>query len=128
MCSTPGIRSLLVSLIVAAVIGVSGPAAATPPDTASTGDTMLTVPVEAPAATGGPTVDTDNDFIDLERDLSECVGNSLSKPGCGREPTHSGDRGSAIQWTVFGLMAAGIAFIGWRIVAGARRSAPDPRR
>lgn len=90
------------------------------PTTASPAPTdppMLTVPSAGDPAPS----DTANEFVDLERDLSECVGNSLAKPGCGRAPTHSGDRGSPIQWAVFALMGLGIAFIGWRIVVGARR-------
>ena len=77
---------------------------------------MLTLPPDDQPTT------TDNEFLDLERELSDCVGNALPKPGCGREPTHSGDRGGVMQWSVFGVMIVGIGFIGWRIVAGARRN------
>lgn len=110
-------RSAALGLTVA-VLTVAGPVLASS-DSAATTAPPLTVPV----ASGAPT-DTANDFVDLDRELSECVGNSNPKPGCGRAPTHSGDRGSPMQWAVFGVMTAGIAFIGWRIVAGARRTHP----
>jgi hypothetical protein len=112
------VRLVLVLLVattfVATTFATTGsfPAAATtPPD-----ETLLTLPPDDQPVT------TDNEFLDLERDLSDCVGNALPKPGCGREPTHSGDRGGVMQWSVFGVMVLGIGFIGWRIVAGARRN------
>lgn len=107
---------LVLALLVATTLGLattgSSPASATtPPD-----ETLLTLPPDDQPVT------TDNEFLDLERDLSDCVGNALPKPGCGREPTHSGDRGGVMQWSVFGVMILGIGFIGWRIIAGARRN------
>jgi hypothetical protein len=122
------VRQVLLGLVLLFTVLSGGVWAGGSPAVAAPDDTMLTVPAteqpatEQPEPAPGAPSGTDNDFVDLERDLSECVGNSVSKPGCGREPTHSGDRGSAMQWTIFGLMAAGIAFIGWRIVSGARRS------
>jgi hypothetical protein len=112
---------LALALLVATTLGLatagSSPAGATtPPD-----ETLLTLPPDDQPVT------TDNEFLDLERDLSDCVGNALPKPGCGREPTHSGDRGGVMQWSVFGVMILGIGFIGWRIIAGARRNRrPSP--
>jgi hypothetical protein len=116
----PTIVRLALVLLVATTFGIasgSSPAAAsTPPD-----ETLLTLPPDDQPVT------TDNEFLDLERDLSDCVGNALPKPGCGREPTHSGDRGGVMQWSVFGVMILGIGFIGWRIIAGARRNRrPSP--
>ena len=105
---------LLALLSLVAVVPATSAAATTPPD-----ETLLTLP-----PTDQPTT-TDNEFLDLERELTDCVGSALPKPGCGREPTHSGDRGSPMQWAVFAVMGLGIAFIGWRIVAGARKK-PTP--
>lgn len=48
---------------------------------------------------------------DLERDPSECIG-FLPKPGCGKEPEQAGDRGGALQWTVFGLIMGGVGTVG----------------
>ena len=48
---------------------------------------------------------------DLERDPSECIG-FLPKPGCGKEPQQAGDRGGAMQWTVFGLILGGVGTVG----------------
>lgn len=69
-----------------------GTAGATPTDT--------TVPV------------TDSTFVwDLEKEPSECIG-FLPEPGCGKEPQQAGDRGGALQWTVFAIIIAGVATVG----------------
>ncbi|MFM8815905.1 MAG: hypothetical protein ACKOE0_07850 [Actinomycetes bacterium] len=47
-------------------------------------------------------------------DYSACVG-LYPKPGCGTKPVLSGDRGGAMQLAVFGILIAGMAFIGLRI-------------
>ncbi len=47
-------------------------------------------------------------------DYSACVG-LYPKPGCGTKPVLSGDRGGAMQIAVFGVLLAGMAFIGIRI-------------
>lgn len=55
---------------------------------------------------------TDSTFVwDLDKEPSECIG-FLPKPGCGKEPQQAGDRGGALQWTVFGLILAGVATVG----------------
>lgn len=64
-----------------------------------------------------PTV-TYNDFIPEERDLSDCI-SAIPKPGCGSEA-----KGGWRQMLVFGLVISGVGFIGWRIVAGARKNQP----
>jgi len=47
-------------------------------------------------------------------DYSACVG-LYQKPGCGTKPVLSGDRGGTMQIAVFGILIAGMAFIGIRI-------------
>ena len=47
-------------------------------------------------------------------DYSACVG-LYPKPGCGTKPVLSGDRGGTMQIAVFGILIAGMAFIGFRI-------------
>ena len=47
-------------------------------------------------------------------DYSACVG-LYQKPGCGTKPVLSGDRGGPMQIAVFGILIAGMAFIGIRI-------------
>lgn len=59
---------------------------------------------------------TVNDFVPTERDLSECI-SAVPKPGCGSEA-----RGGWRQTAVFALVVAGLGFIAWRVVAGARRN------
>ena len=49
-----------------------------------------------------------------EIDLSTCIG-LYPKPGCGTAPQSSGDRGGAMQITVFGILVAGLVVIGVRI-------------
>ena len=47
-------------------------------------------------------------------DYSACVG-LYPKPGCGTKPVLAGDRGGSMQIAVFGILIAGMAFIGIRI-------------
>jgi hypothetical protein len=101
-----GVRRTLLLLLVAVLsLGapVAGTAAATaPPEPSTTAPTQM-----APA---------------LERDVSECI-SAVPQPGCGYEPQQAGDRGGWLQWSLFGLMLVGLAFIGWRVVMGVRRAA-----
>ena len=59
---------------------------------------------------------TYNDFIPEERDLSDCI-SAIPKPGCG-----SSAKGGWRQMLVLGLVVTGLGFIGWRVVAGARKN------
>jgi hypothetical protein len=71
---------------------------------------------EAPDATvPEPTV---NEFIPEERAISDCI-SAIQKPGCGSE-----SRSDWHQWLVFVVLVAGMAFVGWRVVAGLRRQRP----
>ena len=93
-----------------AVLVVASPARAL----ASTADSTDS---GADAAT---TTTIDNSFLDTKRDLTDCLGNSVDLPDCGREPTSSGDRGGAAQLATFGVMTLGIAFIAWRVTRSVR--------
>ncbi|MFM8867704.1 MAG: hypothetical protein ACKOFZ_05410 [Ilumatobacteraceae bacterium] len=59
----------------------------------------------------GNSIDTDED---INPSLEQCVG-LLPKPGCGREPVESGDRGGAMQLATFGVLIAALVVIGVRI-------------
>jgi hypothetical protein len=59
---------------------------------------------------------TYNDFIPEERDLSDCI-SAIPKPGCGSDA-----KGGWRQMLVLGLVMTGLGFIGWRVVAGARKN------
>lgn len=59
---------------------------------------------------------TYNDFIPEERDLSDCI-SAIPKPGCGSDA-----KGGWRQMLVLGLVVTGLGFIGWRVVAGARKN------
>lgn len=55
---------------------------------------------------------TESTFVyDLEEEPSVCIG-FYPKPGCGKQPQASGDRGGWMQYTVFGVMLAALAVIG----------------
>jgi hypothetical protein len=60
-------------------------------------------------------VATTNDFLPLERSLSDCI-SVLPKPGCGSEA-----RGGWAQTAVFLALIGGLGVIASRIVIGIRR-------
>lgn len=71
---------------------------------------------------------TANEFLDLERSLTECI-SSNPPPGCGRKPTGPGDRGGWQQLVLFGVMTSGISVIFWRVARSVRRrDADQPER
>lgn len=45
----------------------------------------------------------------------------IPEPNVGVSPQDAGDRGGALQTTVFVLMLAGVGAIGWRVVRESRR-------
>ncbi|MEI7971217.1 MAG: hypothetical protein WCI10_01595 [Actinomycetota bacterium] len=61
-----------------------------------------------------PSVETTIPDLLNGMDYSACVG-MYQKPGCGTKPVLSGDRGGPMQLAVFGILIAGMAFIGVRI-------------
>ncbi|MFZ8900964.1 MAG: hypothetical protein ACO2Y7_04655 [Ilumatobacteraceae bacterium] len=80
----------------------------------------LTVGLGAPAvATVPPEVPEENVYLDLERSMTECI-SALPKPGCGREPVDSGDRGGWQQLLVFGVLMTAMAGIGVRVAFSVR--------
>jgi hypothetical protein len=81
--------------------------------TAPPADTQL----DTQADTQPPT--TENDFMNLERDVTSCISSS-PQPGCGREPTSSSDRGGWQQLLLFLIMFLGMAFIFWRVYLSVR--------
>jgi hypothetical protein len=71
------------------------------------------------SATVPPPPIEENVYLDLERGVNECI-SALPKPGCGREPVDSGDRGGWQQFLVFGVLMTAMAGIGTRIVFSVR--------
>ena len=57
---------------------------------------------------------------DLENEPSECIG-FLPKPGCGKAPEDAGERGGALQYTVFAIMIAGLCVVGFGITRTVRK-------
>lgn len=61
---------------------------------------------------------------DLENEPSQCIG-LLPRPGCGKEPEDAGERGGALQYTVFGLMIFGLGVIGLGIKRSIKKQKPQ---
>ena len=75
---------------------------------------------DRPAPPATVTTGTANEFLP-DRDLDECI-SALPQPDCGSE-----SQGGWRQVAIFGLLAAALAFIAWRIVRSARRRQSGPR-
>lgn len=99
-------RAVALAFVIATTIG--GPAHAMP-----------SAPVVGPTAatTAAPPTDTTNPFLPDEASLGDCL-SALPPPNCGSEA-----RGGFAQWSVLAVLVAGLTFIGWRVVRGARRNA-----
>lgn len=108
--------SLMIPSYVGAHAFLSSPSAV-PVDSTNTSDTS---PNESQASLNAPGDQGENDFMDLERSLSECI-SSNPPPGCGREPTGPGDRGGWQQLALFGVMTSGMGLIFWRVSRAVRR-------
>ena len=99
---------------VAAVLAVltPGTAAAGGPSAETSGG--ASVAASARTATAPPADDGDNVFFPDEQNLDDCIG-LLPRPGCGSDA-----RGGWRQYLTMGVLALGLAFIGWRISKGVR--------
>ena len=62
---------------------------------------------------------TDPDYLDG-------AGRIIGSPDPGPDPTHTGDRGGALQFTLFFALVGGVGFIAWRIRTEMRQArAPE---
>jgi hypothetical protein len=103
------IRRLIAVAIVS--IGLGGLAASCSDNsTSGGGDPVATAATGAEATTIGT-----NPFIPDDVNIGDCL-SSLPRPGCGTEASSSG-----ATLITFGVLAAGLAFIGWRIGRGVRQ-------
>ncbi|MSO60139.1 MAG: hypothetical protein EXQ63_07425 [Ilumatobacteraceae bacterium] len=66
------------------------------------------------------TTDSTTYVYDLQEDPAQCI-NSNPRPNCGKAPEQPGDRGGWLQYTVFGIMIAGLSFIGFKMFRGVAR-------
>ena len=109
------IRQILTTalLAIALALGVGLVSASTAYATTPPADTQQEIQTD----TQPPT--TENDFMNLERDVTSCISSS-PQPGCGREPTSSSDRGGWQQLLLFFIMFLGMAFIFWRVFLSVR--------
>jgi len=100
------IRRILTTalLAISLALGIGLISSSTAYATTPPADTQL----DTQAETQPPT--TENDFMNLERDLTSCI-SSNPQPGCGREPTSS---------SLFFIMFLGMAFIFWRVFLSVR--------
>lgn len=78
---------------------------------------LMTLALAAPAGAQEPSGPPTSAPFDLD----DCV-SAIPKPGCGTEPTSSGDRGGWAQYAVFGVMVAGLAVVGTVVVRSTRRT------
>ncbi len=97
---------VVVALVVALVVTLGACA-----DNSSQGGARID---QAPVAT--------NDFLPRQQNLTDCVG-TVQLPNCGGDNPNKGD---AQMYLTFGVMLAGMAFIGWRIVVGLQRREREP--
>ena len=65
------------------------------------------------------TVTTDNDLVPQDQNLSDCVG-TLERPDCGAPK-----KSDLNMYLTFGVLMAGMGFIGWRIFASIRKRDRD---
>lgn len=88
--------------------GSAPPATAAPAAAAQNGET-------APSVGAAGAALADNDFIPERENSSDCLG-FLERPNCG-----SKSKGGWRQGLTFGVIAAGMALIGWRLVVSVRK-------
>jgi len=84
----------------------------------------LSVSGQALASNTGTTDTSVPAIYDLENEPSQCIG-LLPRPGCGKKPEDAGERGGALQYSVFGLMITGLGVIGLGMVRGIRKQKPQ---
>ncbi|MEQ1872674.1 MAG: hypothetical protein ABL953_03015 [Ilumatobacteraceae bacterium] len=68
-------------------------------------------------ATNGETTETpttENDFLPQRENVSDCIG-AVERPDCG-----SNAKGGWQMYLTFGVLIAGMSFIGWRVVRSVR--------
>ena len=79
-----------------------------------------TSPLGSDDGSGTTTTTIDNSFLNTQRDISDCLGNSTELPGCGQAPKESGDRGGWMQYLTLTVMALGVGAIFWRVARAVR--------
>lgn len=55
-----------------------------------------------------------NEFLPTRENVSDCIG-AVERPDCGSE-----SKGGWRMYLTFGVLIAGMSFIGWRVVRGVR--------
>ena len=83
------------------------------PATSAFAQTDTTVPAPgqaAPAATEAASASESTEPVSTEPDLS-CSKPGVVRPNCGTKPQQAGDRGGALQYTIWGILIAGLAVV-----------------
>ena len=52
---------------------------------------------------------------EIDPEYLDDAGRIIGSPDPGPDPTHSGDRGGALQFALFFALVGGVSFIAWRI-------------
>ena len=68
----------------------------------------------AVTADTSPTLTGDNEFLPVRENVSDCIG-AVERPNCGSE-----SKGGWRLGLTFGVLLAGMSFIGWRVVRSVR--------
>ena len=61
-----------------------------------------------------PALTADNQYLPVRENVSDCIG-TVERPNCGSET-----KGGWQQALTFGVLIAGMSFIGWRVVRSVR--------
>jgi hypothetical protein len=94
------VRRLCVALVIVVSIGVPASAAFAGSGTANPG-----------AATAGMAAGAANEVPTTTAFDPSCAKPAIVKPNCGVKPEQAGDRGGALQYTVWGLLVVGLAVV-----------------
>jgi len=100
------VRRLSVALVIALSVGL--------PASAAFAEDAPTEPTAVVSADTEPVPTTAFDW--------SCSKPAVVKPNCGVKPEQAGDRGGALQYTVWGLLVAGLAVVFTVVFRSARRT------
>jgi len=82
--------------------------------TACGGENPYQAAESAESAATTPALTADNEFLPQRENVSDCIG-AVERPNCGSEA-----KGGWQMYLTFGVLIAGMSFIGWRVVRSVR--------
>lgn len=109
--------AVLVATLLIATLTSGAVEASTPPDGSAAPAPAVADQGETPAVSVGAAgaAIANNDFMPERENLSDCIG-GVQRPNCGSKA-----KGGWRQGLTFGVIAAGMALIGWRLVVSVRK-------